>query len=250
MNASSESGECASLISTGSFSVFEAVCWPDMGLSVSYSSAAPARPGHSTYKLRSGCLALVLVPPRETFPPKKGLSETNGRNLRVAGACVALGRAISCKRKPSISASGEQLGRDKQGKRISGFQALQRGDHACDGVVERSSAVKIRLPEFLQQLEIVIPAALIQAFAQRIRSITAAGHATIVVASGRARRAKHRTYDFTGSVENESLPEVARDGFVTLVALANDGGLHGVGNTMRTFMEKNFESCRALITRI
>src|SRR6266404_6731464 len=34
MNASSESGECASLISTGSFSVFEAVCWPDMGLSV------------------------------------------------------------------------------------------------------------------------------------------------------------------------------------------------------------------------
>src|SRR5260370_9272 len=98
MNASSESGECASLISTGSFSVFEAVCWPDMGLSVSYSSATPARPGHSTCKLRSGCLALELVPPRKTFPPKKGVSETNGRNLRVAGACVAHGRAISCKR--------------------------------------------------------------------------------------------------------------------------------------------------------
>src|SRR5271163_1850056 len=31
MKASSESGECASLISTGCFSVFEAVCLPGMG---------------------------------------------------------------------------------------------------------------------------------------------------------------------------------------------------------------------------
>jgi hypothetical protein len=30
MKASSESGECASLISTGDFSVFEAVCLPAM----------------------------------------------------------------------------------------------------------------------------------------------------------------------------------------------------------------------------
>src|SRR3981189_430707 len=36
MKASSESGECASLISTGSFSVCEAVCWPGMGLSVPF----------------------------------------------------------------------------------------------------------------------------------------------------------------------------------------------------------------------
>src|SRR6266853_5449562 len=89
-----------------------------MGLVRSYSSAAPARPGHSTYNLRSGCLALELVPPRETFPLRKGLSETNGRNLRVAGACVAPGRAISCKGKPSISASREQLERGTQGKAI------------------------------------------------------------------------------------------------------------------------------------
>src|SRR6266853_5887650 len=181
MNASSESGECASLISTGSFSVFEAVCWPDMGLSVSYSSATPARPGHSTCKLRSGCLALELVPPRKTFPPKKGVSETNGRNLRVAGACVAPGRAISCKRslayrRPANNWNGTS------GEANNGFRALQGRDHACDGVVERSSPVKVRLPEFLQQLEIVIPTALIQAFAQRIRRITAAGHAAIPVA--------------------------------------------------------------------
>jgi hypothetical protein len=36
MKASSESGECASLISTVSFSVLEAVCVPDMGLSVPF----------------------------------------------------------------------------------------------------------------------------------------------------------------------------------------------------------------------
>src|SRR5436190_20130905 len=41
MKASSESGECASLISTVSFSVFEAVCWPGMGVSVSFSGATP-----------------------------------------------------------------------------------------------------------------------------------------------------------------------------------------------------------------
>src|SRR5260370_41123741 len=97
MNASSASGECASLISTGSFSVFEAVCWPDMGLSVSCSSATPARPGHFKCKLRSGCLALELVPPERDFPTEEGLSETSGRNLRIAGDCVALGRAISCR---------------------------------------------------------------------------------------------------------------------------------------------------------
>src|SRR5207244_9183046 len=41
MKASSESGECASLISTVSFSVFEAACWPGMGVSVSSSGATP-----------------------------------------------------------------------------------------------------------------------------------------------------------------------------------------------------------------
>src|SRR5260370_10892770 len=97
MNASSESAECASLITVGSFSYFEAVCWPDMGLSVYCSSATPARPGHFKCKLRSGCLALELVPPERDFPTEEGLSETSGRNLRIAGACVALGRAISCK---------------------------------------------------------------------------------------------------------------------------------------------------------
>src|ERR1700674_1947201 len=44
MKASSESGECASLISTGSFPVFEAACRPAMGLLNSSSVADPNGP--------------------------------------------------------------------------------------------------------------------------------------------------------------------------------------------------------------
>src|SRR6266849_6142379 len=91
MKASSESGECASLISTVSFSVFEAVCWPGMDVSVPFSSAAPASPGHFTGNHEA------IAPPRLWFFSERlshggeGLSETNGRKsarrrgLRVAG---------------------------------------------------------------------------------------------------------------------------------------------------------------------
>src|SRR5882757_1164089 len=71
MKASSESGECASLISTGSFSVFEAVCWPDMGLSVSFSNATTADHVHSDANgFRPPRPVWVL--PRETFLPRRG----------------------------------------------------------------------------------------------------------------------------------------------------------------------------------
>src|SRR5712664_827149 len=43
------------------------------------------------------------------------------------------------------------------------------------------------------------------------------------------------------------MPEVARDGFVALAALADDGGLYGLGDTVRSFVEKNFEGRCALI---
>src|SRR5229473_894821 len=80
MKASSESGECASLISTVSFSVFEAVCWPGMGVFVPFSSATPASPGHFTGNHEA------IAPPRLPFFPKRlshggaGLLETNGRD--------------------------------------------------------------------------------------------------------------------------------------------------------------------------
>src|SRR5260370_19287524 len=79
MKASSESGECASLISTGSFSVFEAVCWPDMGLSVSFSSATPARPGRLTRNLEAVASPWLWFLSERLSHRGQGLSETNGR---------------------------------------------------------------------------------------------------------------------------------------------------------------------------
>src|SRR6267154_4215531 len=246
MNASSESGECASLISTGSFSVFEAVCWPDMGLSV----PIPVRLRQGRVTLRTTFEAAAS--PWNWFLPERLSHSGRVYRRRTEETCASQGLAW---RRAGRFLAKESLAYRRPANNWNGahreanheFRALQRRDHARDGVVERSSAVKVRLPEFLKQLEVVIRPPLVQAFAQGIGSVTAAGHTAILVASGRARSTKHRTYDFARSVENESLPEVARNSFVALVALANNGGLHGLGNTVRTFMEKNFEGCRALI---
>src|SRR6266568_5017747 len=76
MKASSESGECASLISTGSFSVFEAVCWPGMG--VLGTSFRAARRGRGQPPLRSRTyrdgLAQAEIPPKRLPPLQEALS--------------------------------------------------------------------------------------------------------------------------------------------------------------------------------
>src|SRR3984893_1273168 len=106
MKASSESGECASLISTGSFSVFGAVCGPGMGVSVSFLGATAmllSRPG--------------LGPSQRDFPAEERVYRRRTEDsMRVAGACVALGRTISCKREASILMYGEQLEGAKEEK--------------------------------------------------------------------------------------------------------------------------------------
>src|SRR6266446_10067629 len=122
MKASSESGECASLISTVSFSVFEAVCWPDMGLSV--SSSAATRAG----RVILSAAAKPLRRPgfgssQRDFPKKEWVFRgRTGEKVRVAGSCVAPGRANSCKGKTSILASGEQLEEGRQNRRNQGEQ--------------------------------------------------------------------------------------------------------------------------------
>src|SRR5260370_2277956 len=98
MKASSESGECASLISTGSFSVVEAVCWPGMSVSVSFSGATPARPGHFPCKCEA-----VASPWRWFFPERlsrtgEGLSETNGRKRARCRGLHGAWPGDSCKR--------------------------------------------------------------------------------------------------------------------------------------------------------
>src|SRR5882757_3963903 len=186
-------------------------------------------------------------PSQRDFPAEERVYRRRTEDsVRVAGACVALGRTISCNREPSILMSGEQLAGAKE-ERHRGSRRLKRRDHTGDGVVEGGAAVKVGLPEFLQQLEVVVPATLIEAFAQGVGSVTAAWAAAVLVTGSRTRRAKTRADHFTGGVENQSVPEVARDGFIALAALADDGGLHRLGDTVRTFVEEHLEGCGALI---
>src|SRR5713101_5876749 len=79
MKASSESGECASRISTGSFSVFEAACRPGINVSVSFSSANPAGPGYFMCKLEAVASPLLWFFPERLSRRGESLSETNGR---------------------------------------------------------------------------------------------------------------------------------------------------------------------------
>ena len=67
MKASSESGECASLISTGSLSVFEAVCGAGMGLFVSFSGATRAGPDHFTCNREAAASPWLALSQRD-FP--------------------------------------------------------------------------------------------------------------------------------------------------------------------------------------
>jgi hypothetical protein len=89
MKASSESGECASLISTGSFSVFEAVCLPAMGLLVPL-------------------FCLGLVPSRETFSSREAAAEDEQKGRARRRGLLGAGPGYFCKRKPNTLGSGEQ----------------------------------------------------------------------------------------------------------------------------------------------
>jgi len=92
-----------------SFSVFEAVCWPGMSVSISFSVR------HRQDQVIPCATSKRLPRPgfgssQRDFPAEERVyRRRTEENVRVAGACVALGRAISCKGKPSILVSGEQL---------------------------------------------------------------------------------------------------------------------------------------------
>src|SRR5713101_782267 len=96
MKASSESGECASLISTGSFSVFEAVCWPGMG--VLGSSFRAARCGRGN--LHCAPELTGVDSPRLGFPQRDFLCygrlclESDGRKFARRRGLRGAGRAI------------------------------------------------------------------------------------------------------------------------------------------------------------
>src|SRR5260370_35034904 len=91
-----------------------------------------------------------------------------------------------------------------------GWRTLQRRDHARDGVVEGGAAVKIGLPEFLQQLEAVVPATLIEPFPQGVGIVAAAGDTADFVPGSCAGRARHQADEFASGGKNQSWAQVVR----------------------------------------
>src|ERR1700676_252753 len=125
---------------------------------------------------------------------------------------------------------------------------LERGHHARYGVVKCGIAVKVRLAELRKQLEVSVPAPLIDAFANGVRGIARGGHLTrtAVCRCGRDDRAD----DFSRRIENERVPEVARNTFFALSAFADDGLLDRFGDAVRGFVKKHFQRFSALIARV
>src|SRR5260370_33996135 len=111
MKASSESGECASLISTGSFSVFEAVCWPGMG--VLGSSFRAARRGRGN--LRCAPELTGVDSPRLGFPPRDFLRdgrlclESDGRKFARSRGLLGAWPGDSYQEKRSISEASAKI---------------------------------------------------------------------------------------------------------------------------------------------
>jgi len=100
--ASSESGECASLISTGDFSVYEAVL---VGLPVGLGI-----PRHSWPRS-----------PERRSAPRGAARETDRKNVRIAGAARRrAGRFLQGK--ASISAPGETRGKEERTERAAIFE--------------------------------------------------------------------------------------------------------------------------------
>src|SRR5690348_3878256 len=139
-----------------------------------------------------------------------------------------------------------ELGSSLRSRGTISTACSEGGDHVGDGVVEADFAVEIGLPIFGEDAEVIVPAALIEAFADGVGR----------VAGGERRRgiAGRLLHDgangLAGGVKEESVPKIARNGLITLTAFADDGVLNGVGDAVGRFVKKNFESLGALISRV
>src|ERR1700674_1895458 len=131
MKASSESGECASLISTGSFPVFEAACRPAMGLLNSSSVADPN--GRGAFPRNRGAVTHPgLSSPQRQLPVTERLcQETNGRKQARRRGLRGAWPGDSCRGKPSISAAGGQTAGRNSG---SEQWTARKGGEPADGL--------------------------------------------------------------------------------------------------------------------
>ncbi len=93
----------------------------------------------------------------------------------------------------------------------------------------------------VRSLEITVPAPLIYAFANGVGSVARGGYCCRTCRPWSGRR-DHWADDFAGGVENERVPQIARDAFFALATFADDGLLHRLRDAMRGFVKKHFQA--------
>src|SRR5215469_2593172 len=112
---------------------------------------------------------------------------------------------------------------------------LESGHDMGDGIVEGGAAIEIRLPEAPEQLEVIVPATLVQPLTDRVRCVAG------IMVCGAGLFCEHWLNDFAGGVKDQRVPQIAGDGFLALAASADDGLLNGFGDSVRGFVEEDFE---------
>jgi len=214
--------------------------------------------------------------PKRRSAPRGAAGRQTGKDVRIAGACAALGRTIFATQSLAYQRPGNKF-RARLRSKSAVQRHSERGDHAGDGVAEGGAAIEVGLPEALEDVEIVFPAALVEAFAEGVGSVsgggssggvfagtgsgasggrggasggTAVGAKVQFAAGSGIGRGENGAEDLAGGVENQGVPEVARDGFIALAAFADDGVLHGLGDAVGGFVEENFEGFGVLVARV
>src|SRR5262249_52014747 len=109
-----------------------------------------------------------------------------------------------------------------------------RRHHTRNGVIKGRLPVQVRLPEPLQEFEIVLPAALVQALAKPVSIVPACGSAITLVSVARRsrRRSQHRADHFARCVKNQRMPEIARNRLIALPALTDNSPLHRLSDSV------------------
>jgi len=122
-----------------------------------------------------------------------------------------------------------------------------------DGILESNLAVQIGLPVDDEETRILLPTALGEFFAESRwdggGSVAQCGD-VIVPRIFRCGALEDRAEHLAGGEEDQGMPEVARDRFVTLAALAGDGGFDGAGDIVRGLVKEDLESFGALVAWI
>src|SRR5712692_6245372 len=231
MNASSESGECASLISSAfvTASLVAMVLCPLNGFFPRY---------FRRYFRCAGKPAIGLAaPPDET--PLRNWADSALRTSKFSAADARgtpAARGLDASKGPGRPklARVAQSNASNNSARIpvrahaDASDDLQRRHHPRDRGVEIGFPVEVRLPESFEEKQIAGPSARIKSLTHRIGRVRAGLG---------VRGFKGPLDDLAGGVEQQGVPEVARDGFSSFAAFAGDGITHALGQRVRGLVE-------------